>query len=439
MRRELRLPLKIGMTDGLRSTETNTRENRSLGRRRFLQSLGVGLSSITAGCVLGYGQQSFQRQCDDNELLQGPTDVLSSQSWPQYQFNAANTGYNPQIEGVSDPELAWRFASCTPMRESSPTVVDDQVFVSNAQQPSIYAFDIASGEVNWTVARGGSELAPAVVNDTVYVSGRDVYALDASTGEELWLHPTEGNYPSRSPPTVHGETVYVVDDAERPMLLALSTVDGDILWKHRFMSDSWFEFSPAVDDGYVYFGNHLGELISLDADSGEVEWRLENIEIESSPVVGDDLLLFSSSDDSVTAVSLDGEVLWETAAKSSMSPPVLVDNTVFVASGDRLTAIDAHDGTVDWVQSYPHELGTPVAAGSSVYVGHTEFTHEGPMGGVLAVDAASGDTNWRFETREIPAGEGGPYSGTLGSPAVVDGGVVVTTGAGDIYVIGDNS
>lgn len=59
--------------------------------------------------------------------------------------------------------------------------------------------DAAPGDVVWTVDTGGPSIsAPSIVDETVYVSSENVYALDAETGAARWS-AEEGTRSSSAP------------------------------------------------------------------------------------------------------------------------------------------------------------------------------------------------------------------------------------------------
>jgi polyvinyl alcohol dehydrogenase (cytochrome) len=138
----------------------------------------------------------------------------------------------PVIAGAPSPRL-----------EASPTVAAGRVFIG-AESGGFYALDAATGAVDWSArldtevqktcpARGITATA-AVANDpvsgasTVYVSGaRDLYALDAATGAQLWatrIGPASTANPNAyynwSSPAVVAGHVYVglASSCDKPLI-----------------------------------------------------------------------------------------------------------------------------------------------------------------------------------------------------------------------------
>ena len=152
--------------------------------------------------------------------------------------------------------------------------------------------------------------------------------------------------------------------------------------------------SPTVVDDSVYFGDWSGRVYALRADTGEERWTFDaepHDRVYAGQIVGS------------VAVDDVGEV-----------------RTVFIGAGKTMYALDADDGSVTW----RHELGregdgddpteiesSPIVADGKVIFGYD--VHNSPNGepaGIRALDAASGDEVWTFETAPTE-GEGATGEG----------------------------
>jgi hypothetical protein len=93
--------------------------------------------------------------------------------------------------------------------------------------------------------------SPAVVGGIVYVGsvGNMVYALNATTGAQVWSYPT-GREVFSSPAVADG-VVYV--GSEDHNVYALDATTGAKIW--NYTTGSWVDSSPAVVDGVVYVGS----------------------------------------------------------------------------------------------------------------------------------------------------------------------------------------
>lgn len=226
---------------------------------------------------------------------------------------------------------------------SSPTVVDDTVFVGSADG-QMYAVS-TEGHVTWRFSTNHVvRSSPAVVDGRVFFGSFDgkVYALEASTGRQVWAVDT--NTPNVSWHAVQGSCavsegiVYV--GSRSTFFYGLDAATGKMLWRHSHKG-SWVPSSPAVRDGIAYVG-------------------------QSEPK-------------KITAIDSKGRVLWVTTSKNhTFSSPALAGDVLYVATNDNndlngmgsLSALDIKTGKPTWTLDLPSSAwASPVVDKDTVYVG----------------------------------------------------------------------
>jgi len=102
---------------------------------------------------------------------------------------------------VVDGEKLWSYPAGS---GTAPAFGYDEVFVSSGR--NIYALNARTGAEVWSFVTGNPVVgSPAVANGVVYATSTDanVYALDAHTGVELWNYTT-GDVVPGSPTVVNG-------------------------------------------------------------------------------------------------------------------------------------------------------------------------------------------------------------------------------------------
>jgi hypothetical protein len=175
----------------------------------------------------------------------------------------------------------------------------------------------------------------------------------------------------------------------------------------------------------------------VDTATGEQQWAFETGgSVFSSPTVADGTVYVGSANGSLYAVdSATGEEQWafETGNPVTSSPTVadgtvyvgsldttVADETVYVGSKDEnLYAVDAATGEQQWAfETGDRVESSPTVADGIVYVGSFDDN-------LYAVDAATGDEQWAFET-------GGSVAS---SPTVADGTVYVGSKDDNLYAI----
>ena len=297
----------------------------------------------------------------------------------------------------------------------------------------------ASGGANDSVvwqfeADGFVESSPTIVDDTVYVGDEAgyLYAVDATTGEELWQYQTGAQI--RSDLQVVGGTVYV--GSTDHSVYAIDAEDGSQQW--RFPTGSYVNSSPTRVDDTVYVASEDGNVYALDADDGAERWRFGTGDIvTNAPTVVDGVVYVGGHDHVVYAIDAeDGSEVWRhTTGLSISSEATVVDGTVYIGSDDAtLYALDAADGGVVWRFTDPvaHVISATTYHDGVVFVATDDVTYghgDDPTEAVLyAVDAASGDGLWEFAVE----GSGNDWH-FHASPTVADGIVYISNVDGTVY------
>lgn len=133
-------------------------------------------------------------------------------------------------------------------------------------------------------------------------------------------------------------------------------------------------------------------------ERGEVYWRTRAL---GGPSIGDGRLYVATestrAEHEVAIVGLDprdGSTLWEsTPGIGTYLPPTYHDGTVYAMSG-RLTALDAATGELRWAFELPNQYSSaPIVKHGRVYV--TNGSADDPPSAVFALDATTGDVDWR--------------------------------------------
>ncbi len=219
----------------------------------------------------------------------------------------------------------------------------------------------------WSRPLGEGYSGISVVGDRLYTQYGEaerevVVALAAATGEEIWSHRYEAARPEgmrlnfgegpHATPLVADGRVFTVGTTGQ--LLALDAASGERLWRH----DLWGEYGGfRLRRGYgaspiawgetviVPAGGEAPGVIAFGAADGKVAWRSETFDsAQSSPILmevdGETQLVLFTQDEVVGIDPGDGRLLWRHPHKSfgpyNISTPVAgPDNTVFVSSSYR--------------------------------------------------------------------------------------------------------
>lgn len=240
---------------------------------------------------------------------------------------------------------------------------DDGVDTSD---PNMYAVELQSGTVLWTLPVGRLSLVSAITDDLVYIwapgtlsgEGSDypngVYALGASDGIERWRFELDTPW---GPTRLAGDTLVVgtdgAEDGQAPVY-GLDPTDGTEKW--RYETQYAIAYPRVTTDQYAfvsarYEGEHL---FALDADTGDVEWHLP----KAQPLAVDGESLYCIVADRRIACTdiADGSVQWavstvvETSNDGAYWGPYieLCGDAVVVNNGEALFGLEAKTGDELW-------------------------------------------------------------------------------------------
>lgn len=174
-------------------------------------------------------------------------------------------------------------------------------------------------------------------NGLLYVAtARGLYVLNADTGAQAWVFPTE--LPLGNSPTIAGGVAYVGGHDRH--LYALDAITGQLLWS--FVAEGGFDTNPLVINGLVYAGNRDGYLYAIHADGmpgeGTLAWKYKTDgPIHFSAAYANNTIYFASNDAYAYALnSQSGALIWKSAKLPTGDGfhnwwPVVHDNLVVFA------------------------------------------------------------------------------------------------------------
>lgn len=293
----------------------------------------------------------------------------------------------------------------------------------------------------WCVALAGSESAPAVAGDRLYVADADeLLAVDEKTGTVVWRRAS--GLSRFSAPAVH-DHVIVVGDARTGSARAFDLEEGVPTWtSERGLLPS----RPEMGSTRTFVPARAGGLVALDVGSGRESWRA----LESRPVVGMALptrheVLVTTPDMLVAVSAATGRVRWQVPARdgdqlrtgarvaegrafigasgaalyvvelprqrvvdrfdragpTGVRPEHVDDRVIGVSTAGAVYGLGVSDGSLRWLTILPTTgVRDLTSDAGSVYVTSADR--------VFAVDARSGQRTWSADVTAVagPIGRG---------------------------------
>jgi outer membrane protein assembly factor BamB/plastocyanin len=228
---------------------------------------------------------------------------------------------------------------------SSTPVVENGVMYAQDIDSNVQAIDLDSGKILWTHKYNSTSVGPngvTVVNGTVYgATGDSVFALQASSGEQIWIKKLtrNANEGIDMPPGVHDNTLFVSTvpgnakkfyaGSGQAVLWAMNASTGATKWKwaevpanlwsnkHTRVNSGGGQWYPPTFDGhghlYVGVANpapfpgvkglpwgssrpgpdpYTDSIVKLDEQSGKIIWAYQltphdiyDYDLENSPII----------------------------------------------------------------------------------------------------------------------------------------------------------
>jgi len=344
------------------------------------------------------------------------------------RHDPAHTGYTATKPLTTPPTVVWSQPGGYQGVSASPAVVDGVVYTTSAD---LYAFNASTGEELWSASSGGWGTNPIVIGDSVYCGG---IAYEASTGAELWSpNPPGARVPQAFADGYLYAYAYNVSfpqvGAGVVALLCLNATTGAEIWR---IPVDFISTDPAVANGILYIAGSKGTFYALDAYTGNKIWtyplEASPSSSGSSPAVCEGMVYIGSWDGNVYALNAtNGVKIWNftTGSWRVESSPAVANGTVYIGGDDsNFYALNATNGDKIWNYTTSGGMSGPAVADDVVYVG-------GFNGNLYALNASTGNKLWNYTVQKPPGFE--EYSGLHTSPAVVDGRVYI--GSNDYLMI----
>jgi outer membrane protein assembly factor BamB len=258
------------------------------------------------------------------------------------------------------------------------------------------AYNAATGQERWRqeLDATGSGV-PTIVDNFLYlVAGDDTgWTLNAETGRILWqvdATPSPSNVLGAPAPVVAGDLAIFAFGAGD--VVGTFRRGGFRRWDAsvagRRIGQSVSRISDVTGDPVVvgrdlYIGNHSGRTVSLDAESGERNWTLQEGALGPVWPAGGSLFLVTDANALIRVDRASGELIWKVPLPGFLKDkprkrseivahygPVLAGGRVIVASNDGLLRFfDPEDGGLAGTTEVPGGATTaPVVAGRTLYV-----------------------------------------------------------------------
>ncbi len=275
--------------------------------------------------------------------------------------------------------LSWKWQQSTSVVPGVMSAMGDTLFAAVGRR--VYALDKSTGNQVWRYPvadpiQGNFNRGALLMGNLVIAAAdnRTVYALDAATGKSAWEYNMEGGLAGN--PVIAGDLVILPmgDDT----LIALKASDGTPAWAKPLAITNGMYGQIAAEGNDVYVSTGSFELMAIDTTRGTQKWKVQFTQLspDVTPVVFEDLVYVISGDYVLgMARQNGGQRVRITVGEQAVFAPAVTPNTISVVT---------EAGTVKTFSKQGRQLHKPVDL-ESVAVNAPSI-----VGGKIAVNTTNG-------------------------------------------------
>ncbi len=324
---------------------------------------------------------------------------------------------------------------------ADPIAYGHFLYVVSATHDAVYAVDQTTGAITSNIQTNGRMQSAPAVGQFTNLTGRGeasgtttrliavsedgtIYSRNAlgGGGSEHWQ--MELGVDVSAAPVIADGKIIIATESGSVIAVAIDSVE---VWRYPIPNtySSAFTQTPAISNGVIYAPDEAGRLHVISLEDGSAVCRpiAMGSPPSSHPLIAEDQVL----------IPTDGSILVLPTERCNAAPrlildqvdlpfsPAYADSTIFSVENSFLLAWDL-ETLADSVWDTPFNAGDRITTAPTVAEG---VVYLGTQGGTVhAVDAATGDSLWKFDVGEP----------IFGGPVVTTNGIFVTT-AQEIFSI----
>ncbi len=327
-------------------------------------------------------------------------------NWPMFGQNPQHTGFNLNDSIKLPLNIKWtKKIFNNPINQLA--VAENIVFATennNQTYSKVFALNAETGDTIWVYNINGNSYvkSPTYYKGRVYVSliytpnYGYILVLDASNGE--YLSTITWGYEIGPYLTIADDKLFT--SYEHGNFYTFNALNDKYEWRADIYSKG-YDWVPAYAYGIAYSCGENSSYCAFDADSGKVINSWGTPMIGKTPLIKDDVIYTSSPVSAINVVN--NKILWT----KSGSMPSAAYGKIFLVNKDSLFVLDESSGNVLWkVKTYSDIIRPPIISNNYVFLNTSTR--------ILAIDINTHNEIWDYnETGEIVIANNHLYFGTI--------------------------
>lgn len=250
-----------------------------MNRRAYL-TIAAGTVAGLAGCLGGDSESDDEGEPNATDAETEPEGAESAAGeWPYPGHDLGDSSYTPDESGFeAEPATAWRHGNNDyGYSEVTSLIVEDGTVY--AARDGVRAFD-SNGEERWAESYTAESHLALLDGDLLFVNdnGR-IVRLDAETGDRTDV--VAADIPNPASAVITADGIYAIRSqlGSRDSILGKYDLEsGDAFWKYPEEDTFDREVSLPVFSGDAAIVRDGRELVSLDPETGDANWRSDSRE-----------------------------------------------------------------------------------------------------------------------------------------------------------------
>ncbi|HRE11231.1 MAG TPA: PQQ-binding-like beta-propeller repeat protein [Ignavibacteria bacterium] len=247
----------------------------------------------------------------------------------------------------------------------------------------------------------------------------ELFTFDVNTGGKIGNLKFLGKDCSTAPLILGNDVIFTFAGDKKYSIASYNLVSGEINWRKNYGD---IQTSPILHEGFVYFSNLNGSFYKIESASGKIVWKYNTKSpVHSTCSVSGNTAVLGNDKGSIMGIDITaGTEKWKVeTGLPVISTPLIYEGNAYLGCDDsNYYSIELETGKVNWKVN----LHTKMIAGSAID-GNGNIVTGCVDGSIYSLNLLSGEVSWKAVT----------YGAVVSSPVVSGNYIYVSSYDSYIY------